>query len=277
MDAARSALRERRRLGHGALPPRPGRHAGPGGGDRSRRARGDHDPRGPRADEVDGHGRAGWPRSAVQAQRPTGARRSGRAVWEPVPGADRRSRGDHPRGHRRGARPVDPAPGAGIEVSAWAGIMADPRTIATGRAGVFAGGDVVSGPKTSSTPSRTAAAPPPRSTSTCRRARDGEAEILPPSGTRPRPEQASRSTSRRGSGRPLQHPVYPPGSFSRDSARVRRDLRRAPRPPAASAATPSTAAARAGPAPAAGRHDARPTRPATERPGARGTHGIDGR
>jgi NADH-quinone oxidoreductase subunit F len=39
-------------------------------------------------------------------------------------------------------------PGAGIEISAWAGIVADPRTSATGRAGVFAGGDVVSGPKT---------------------------------------------------------------------------------------------------------------------------------
>ena len=39
-------------------------------------------------------------------------------------------------------------PGTGIEVSAWAGIVADPRTMATGRAGVFAGGDVVSGPKT---------------------------------------------------------------------------------------------------------------------------------
>ena len=38
--------------------------------------------------------------------------------------------------------------GTGIEVSAWAGIVADPRTMATGRAGIFAGGDVVSGPKT---------------------------------------------------------------------------------------------------------------------------------
>ena len=38
--------------------------------------------------------------------------------------------------------------GAGIEVSAFAGIVADPRTLATGKAGVFAGGDVVSGPKT---------------------------------------------------------------------------------------------------------------------------------
>ncbi len=38
--------------------------------------------------------------------------------------------------------------GAGIEVSGWAGIVADPNTLATGRAGIFAGGDVVSGPKT---------------------------------------------------------------------------------------------------------------------------------
>jgi len=38
--------------------------------------------------------------------------------------------------------------GAGIEVSGWAGIKADPATLATGRAGIFAGGDVVSGPKT---------------------------------------------------------------------------------------------------------------------------------
>ncbi len=38
--------------------------------------------------------------------------------------------------------------GAGIEVSGWAGIVADPLTLATGRAGIFAGGDVVSGPRT---------------------------------------------------------------------------------------------------------------------------------
>jgi len=38
--------------------------------------------------------------------------------------------------------------GSGIEISAWAGIVADPRTLQTGQAGVFAGGDVVSGPKT---------------------------------------------------------------------------------------------------------------------------------
>ena len=38
--------------------------------------------------------------------------------------------------------------GTGIEVSGWAGVVADSRTLATGEAGVFAGGDVVSGPKT---------------------------------------------------------------------------------------------------------------------------------
>ena len=38
--------------------------------------------------------------------------------------------------------------GSGIEVSAWAGVVADSRTLATGRAGIFAGGDVVSGAKT---------------------------------------------------------------------------------------------------------------------------------
>jgi NADPH-dependent glutamate synthase beta subunit-like oxidoreductase/NAD-dependent dihydropyrimidine dehydrogenase PreA subunit len=38
--------------------------------------------------------------------------------------------------------------GTGIEISGWAGVVADARTMATGQAGVFAGGDVVSGPKT---------------------------------------------------------------------------------------------------------------------------------
>ena len=33
-------------------------------------------------------------------------------------------------------------------MSGWAGIVADSRTLATGRTGIFAGGDVVSGPKT---------------------------------------------------------------------------------------------------------------------------------
>jgi NADPH-dependent glutamate synthase beta subunit-like oxidoreductase/NAD-dependent dihydropyrimidine dehydrogenase PreA subunit len=77
----------------------------------------------------------------------TGADR--RPTWIPVPGTDQEiaartilvAVGEEP----------DPSilpEGAGIEVSGWAGIVADPRTLATGRAGIFAGGDVVSGPKT---------------------------------------------------------------------------------------------------------------------------------
>ncbi len=38
--------------------------------------------------------------------------------------------------------------GTGIEISGWAGVVADARTLSTGQVGVFAGGDVVSGPKT---------------------------------------------------------------------------------------------------------------------------------
>ena len=85
----------------------------------------------------------------VQRQRPTGQVSGGRPLYAPVPGADEElavtsilvAVGEEP----------DPSilpEGAGIEVSAFAGIAADRRTLATGRAGVFAGGDVVSGPKT---------------------------------------------------------------------------------------------------------------------------------
>ena len=78
----------------------------------------------------------------------TGADRAA-AAWQPIAGSELELEaatvlvaiGEEP----------DPSilpPGTGIEISAWAGIVADPRTAATGRAGVFAGGDVVSGPKT---------------------------------------------------------------------------------------------------------------------------------
>ena len=72
-----------------------------------------------------------------------------RTRWEPVPGTDR----ELPATTILVAVGEEPDPsilpeGAGIEVSGWAGIVADPRTLATGRAGIFAGGDVVSGPKT---------------------------------------------------------------------------------------------------------------------------------
>ncbi|MGZ8513510.1 MAG: FAD-dependent oxidoreductase [Candidatus Limnocylindrales bacterium] len=72
-----------------------------------------------------------------------------RPAWNPVPGTDQ----ELPARTILVAVGEEPDPsilpeGAGIEVSGWAGIVADPRTLATGRAGIFAGGDVVSGPKT---------------------------------------------------------------------------------------------------------------------------------
>jgi hypothetical protein len=72
-----------------------------------------------------------------------------RAAWGPIPGTDQ----ELPARTILVAVGEEPDPsilpeGAGIEVSGWAGIVADPRTLATGRAGIFAGGDVVSGPKT---------------------------------------------------------------------------------------------------------------------------------
>lgn len=82
--------------------------------------------------------------------RPTaGAPTGARTQWEPVPGTNH----ELPAATILIAIGEEPDPsilpeGAGIEISGWAGIVADPRTLATGRAGIFAGGDVVSGPKT---------------------------------------------------------------------------------------------------------------------------------
>ena len=85
----------------------------------------------------------------VQEQRPTGRLEHGRATYAAVADAIR----DVPASTILVAIGEEPDPsilpeGAGIEVSGWAGIVADPHTLATGRAGIFAGGDVVSGPKT---------------------------------------------------------------------------------------------------------------------------------
>jgi len=79
----------------------------------------------------------------------TGLAADKRTPWEPVPGTEQ----ELPVATILVAVGEEPDPsilpeGAGIEVSGWAGIVADPRTMATGRAGIFAGGDVVSGPKT---------------------------------------------------------------------------------------------------------------------------------
>ena len=85
----------------------------------------------------------------VQEQAPTGAVEGGRAVWAPVPGSE--SIVDATTVLVAVGEEPDPSilpEGAGIEISSFAGIVADPRSLATGRAGVFAGGDVVSGPKT---------------------------------------------------------------------------------------------------------------------------------
>ncbi len=82
------------------------------------------------------------------SQRPSGRFEGGRAVYEPIPGSDREidaatvlvAVGEEP----------DPSilpAGAGIETSGFSGIVADSGQ-ATGRKGVFAGGDVVSGAKT---------------------------------------------------------------------------------------------------------------------------------
>ena len=84
-----------------------------------------------------------------EEQQMTGSTEGGRRVYAAVPGCVR----EVPASTILVAIGEEPDPsilpeGAGIEVSGWAGIVADPRTLATGRAGIFAGGDVVSGPKT---------------------------------------------------------------------------------------------------------------------------------
>ncbi len=81
-------------------------------------------------------------------QEPAGVDPDGRPRYEPVPGSDFEIEastvltaiGEEP----------DPSilpEGSGIEISSWAGIVAHPQTLQTGRIGVFAGGDVVTGPR----------------------------------------------------------------------------------------------------------------------------------
>ncbi|MFV2064282.1 MAG: FAD-dependent oxidoreductase [Chloroflexota bacterium] len=82
-------------------------------------------------------------------QRPTGTGPDGRMLYEAVAGSDFgleasalfTAIGEEP----------DPSilpSGSGIEISSWAGVVTHPRTLQTGRVGVFAGGDVVTGPRT---------------------------------------------------------------------------------------------------------------------------------
>ncbi len=95
------------------------------------------------------HGRDGrLTRVVCREQRPAGVGPDGRPLYEPVPGSEFEFEastllvaiGEEP----------DPSilpEGSGIEISSWAGIVAHPRTLQTGRIGVFAGGDVVTGPR----------------------------------------------------------------------------------------------------------------------------------
>ena len=147
-------------------------------------------------------------------QRPTGRVEHGRTTWEPVPGSEH----DLPAMTILVAVGEEPDPsilpeGAGIEVSGWAGIVADPRTLATGRAGIFAGGDVVSGPKTiidAVAAGRRAAASVHELLTGVR---DGEAEIMAVVryATPPEPSLALDLAARARAHAPLS--VYQPGSF----------------------------------------------------------------
>ncbi len=150
----------------------------------------------------------------VTEQAPTGALEGGRAAWAPVPGSEAVMTADV----ILVAIGEEPDPsilpeGAGIETSAWAGIAADPRTLATGRRGVFAGGDVVTGPKTIID----AVAAGRRAAGAIHEylagARDGEAEILAAVRYRTAPETSLKLDLEP---RPRAHaplPVVDAGSF----------------------------------------------------------------
>jgi NADPH-dependent glutamate synthase beta subunit-like oxidoreductase/Pyruvate/2-oxoacid:ferredoxin oxidoreductase delta subunit len=147
-------------------------------------------------------------------QRPTGKFDGGRAVYEPVPGSDRAidattvlvAVGEEP----------DPSilpKGAGIETSGFSGIVADSGQ-ATGRKGVFAGGDVVSGAKTiihAVGAGRRAAGSIHEYLSG---SRDGEAEIMAtvrvPKGPEPVLTVDLAARARVG----MELPAYTPGSFA---------------------------------------------------------------
>jgi NADPH-dependent glutamate synthase beta subunit-like oxidoreductase/Pyruvate/2-oxoacid:ferredoxin oxidoreductase delta subunit len=150
---------------------------------------------------------------------PTDDVQSGRVVWAPVPGTE----ATVPAATVLVAVGEEPDPsilpeGAGIEVSAFAGIVADPRTLSTGHAGVFAGGDVVSGPKTiidAVASGRRAAGAIHEYLSG---AGDGEAEIMAAVryGT---PVEASLKLDLEPRARARQPlPIYEPGSFRADQA-----------------------------------------------------------
>jgi hypothetical protein len=148
------------------------------------------------------------------SQRPTGTFEGGRAVYEPIPGSDRAidaatilvAVGEEP----------DPSilpAGAGIETSGFKGIVADAGQ-ATGRKGVFAGGDVVSGAKTiihAVGAGRRAAGSIHEYLSGCR---DGEAEIMATVRVSKAPEPVLTVDLATRPRVGMELPAYTPGSFA---------------------------------------------------------------
>jgi NADPH-dependent glutamate synthase beta subunit-like oxidoreductase/NAD-dependent dihydropyrimidine dehydrogenase PreA subunit len=148
-------------------------------------------------------------------QRATGAMHDGRAVYEPVED----SVVEIPASTILVAIGEEPDPsilpaGAGIEVSGISGIAADPKTLATGRAGVFAGGDVVTGPKTiidAVAAGRRAAASVHEFLSGTR---NGEAQIFATIRVRTPAERKLRLDLEERARAHAAIPAYTPGSFS---------------------------------------------------------------
>ncbi len=154
--------------------------------------------------------------SAVKfvSQRPTGRFEGGRAIYEPIPGSEREKSattvlvavGEEP----------DPSilpAGAGIETSGFKGIVAD-AGLATGRKGVFAGGDVVSGAKTiihAVGGGRRAAGSIHEYLSG---SRDGEAEIMATVRVPKAPEPALTVDLATRPRVGMELPAYTPGSFT---------------------------------------------------------------
>lgn len=148
------------------------------------------------------------------AQRPTGKFDGDRALYEAVPGGDREIDADTVL-VAVGEEP-DPSilpAGAGIETSGFSGIVAD-ATLATGRKGVFAGGDVVSGAKSiihAVGAGRRAAGSIHEYLS---RARDGEAEIMATVRVPKGPELVLTLDLATRPRVGMDLPAYQPGSFA---------------------------------------------------------------
>ena len=235
MDAARSAWRSGASPVTDPLSPWSGRHARPGRGDRGGRARGHRRP-----DRISLRSRCVEPRRRGRSRIRCTGQRADRARPS---GGDARTPGSRSRA-RSVELPVatilvavgeEPDPsilpeGAGIEVSGWAGIVADPRTLATGRAGIFAGGDVVSGPRRSSTPSPPADAQPRSIHEYLAGVADGEASILATVRYPTRPRTHAHARPRPPASGPRAAAHGPARLVRGDAGRLRRDHRSCARP-----------------------------------------------